>query len=113
MKLGGRPYQPWGLRGFFLQPTLLVEGTGHERAPLESIAGPVVIISPTTDLGTALRDSVGASESTVRLAAFSRQREKLERSLQAAALRAQTVIEWIDAPRPDWFPYRNRRGLKL
>jgi len=113
VKLGGRPYQPWGLRGFFLQPTLLIEGTGHERAPLESIAGPVVIISPTTDIGAALRDSVGASDSTVRLCAFTQQREKLERSLQAAALSAQTAIEWIDAPRSDWFPYRNRRGMKL
>jgi len=113
VKLGGRPYQPWGLRGFFLQPTLLIEGTGHERAPLESIAGPVVIISPTTDIGAALRDSVGASDSTVRLSAFTQQREKLERSLQVAALSGQTVIDWIDAPRPEWFPYRNRRGMKL
>jgi acyl-CoA reductase-like NAD-dependent aldehyde dehydrogenase len=113
VKLGGRPYQPWGLRGFFLQPTLLIEGTGPERAPRESIAGPVVIISPTTDIGAALRDSVGVSDRAVRLCAFSQQREKLERSLQVAALRASTAVEWLHEPRSDGFPYRNRRGMKL
>jgi acyl-CoA reductase-like NAD-dependent aldehyde dehydrogenase len=113
VKLGGRPYQPWGLRGYFLQPTLLIEGTGPERAALESIAAPVVIISPTADIGAALRESVGDSRAALRLCAFTRQAQKLERSLQAASLRQHTTVEWIEAPRSDWFPYKNRRGIRL
>jgi acyl-CoA reductase-like NAD-dependent aldehyde dehydrogenase len=113
VKLGGRPYQPWGLRGYFLQPTLLIEGTGPERAPLESIAGPVVIISPTADIGAALRESVGDSHAALRLSAFTQQAPKLERSLQAASLRQHTTVELIEAPRSDWFPYKNRPGIKL
>jgi acyl-CoA reductase-like NAD-dependent aldehyde dehydrogenase len=113
VKLGGRPYQPWGLRGYFLQPTLLIEGTGPERAPLESLAGPVVIISPTADIGAALRESVGDRHAALRLCAFTQQAQKVERSLQAAALGQRTAVEWIEAPRSDWFPYRNRRRIKL
>lgn len=113
VKLGGRPYQPWGLRGYFLQPTLLIEGTGPERAPLETIAGPVVIISPTTDIGAALRDSVGHSNAALRLCAFTQRARKVEQSLRAASLAQHTAIDWIEAPRSDWFPYKNRRGMRL
>jgi len=113
VKLGGRQYQPWGLRGYFLQPTLLIEGTGPERAPLESIAGPVVIISPTADIGAALRESVGDRHAALCLCAFTQRAQKLERSLQAASLAQRTTVEWIEAPRSDWFPYKNRRGIKL
>jgi acyl-CoA reductase-like NAD-dependent aldehyde dehydrogenase len=113
VKLGGRPYQPWGLRGYFLQPTLLIEGTGPERAPAECIAGPVVIISPTADIGAALRASVGDRHATLRLCAFTQQAHKVERSLRAAALVQHTTVELIEAPRPDWFPYKNRRGIGL
>jgi len=142
VKLGGRPYQPWGLRGYFLQPTLLVEGTGDERVPHEAISGPVVIVSPTTDIGAALREA----HNPRRLTAFIGQPHKLERSLHAASfdphIRAYTPLvdrawnhavdsasnqpaasarnpagtidlEMIDAPQLDWFPYKNRRGIKL
>ena len=70
VKLGGREYQPWGLRGYFLQPTLLVEGVGPERVPHESIPGPVIIVTPTTDIGAALRASVGTNPGPLRLSAF-------------------------------------------
>jgi succinate-semialdehyde dehydrogenase/glutarate-semialdehyde dehydrogenase len=132
VKLGGREYQPWGLRGYFLQPTLLVEGVGPERVPHESIPGPVVILSPTADIGAALRESVGTNHGPLRLSAFTGQADKLDRSLRAAAFRprastylplvergrAQATtntldVELIHGPQPDWFPYRNRRGLKL
>lgn len=137
VKLGGREYQPWGLRGYFLQPTVLIEGTGVERAPHETISGPVVIVSPTADIGFALRESTGESHAPLRLSAFSGQAEKLERSLRAAAFQPQpsayadlvdrawssgfpagmpvnTVnLEMIEAPQKDWFPYQNRRGMKL
>jgi succinate-semialdehyde dehydrogenase/glutarate-semialdehyde dehydrogenase len=132
VKLGGREYQPWGLRGYFLQPTLLVEGVGSERVPHESIPGPVVIVSPTADIGTALRESVGTNHGPLRLSAFTGQADKLDRSLRAASftLRASAYlplaergwargttntldVELIGGPQPDWFPYKNRRGLKL
>ncbi len=113
VKLGGRPYQPWGLRGYFLQPTLLIEGAGPERAALECIAGPVVIVSPTADIGAALRESVGERQGPLRLCAFTQQARKIEQSLQAASLGQRTTVEWIQAPRADWFPYKNRRGMKL
>jgi acyl-CoA reductase-like NAD-dependent aldehyde dehydrogenase len=132
VKLGGRQYQPWGLRGYFLQPTLLVEGVGAERVPHENIPGPVLIVSPTTDIGAALRDSVGPSHGPLRLAAFTEQAEKLDRSLRAASFKTRVGVyvpqvdrdwtqgttntldvELIQGPQPDWFPYKNRRGLKL
>lgn len=132
VKLGGRPYQPWGLRGYFLQPTLLVEGVGAERVPYECSAAPVIIVSPTVDVGTALRDSVGPSGSPVRLSAFTGQLSKVEDSLRAAgfpvrvepysplvdrvragAALSAVALEAIQAPQGDWFPYTSRRGLKL
>ena len=135
--LGGRRYQPWGLTGYLLQPTLLVEGTGLERAPHESIYGPVVIVSPTADIGAALRESLAVAQSPLRLAAFTGQAQKLESSLRAssfaprasaytplvdrarrpgyaAGAASNTVdIELIQEAQVDWFPYRNRRGMKL
>lgn len=132
VKLGGREYQPWGLRGYFLQPTLLVEGVGSERVPHESIPGPVAIVSPTADIGAALRESVGTKHGPLRLSAFTGQPDKLDRSLRAASftLRASAYlplvervwtrgttdtldVELIRGPQPDWFPYKNRRGLQL
>ena len=137
LKLGGRAYQPWGLTGYFLQPTLLVEGSGTERGRYESIAAPVVIVSPTTDIGASLRESVGVTHAPLRLSAFTGQLPQLERSLRAAgfvpsvglytrlverawrsecatASTAGTVeVELIDGPQVDWFPYKSRRGLKL
>jgi succinate-semialdehyde dehydrogenase/glutarate-semialdehyde dehydrogenase len=132
VKLGGREYQPWGLRGYFLQPTLLVEGVGAERVPHESIPGPVVIVSPIADIGAALRESVGTNHGPLRLSAFTGQADKLDRSLREAsfALRASAYLPLVErgwargttntldvelrgGPQPDWFPYKNRRGLKL
>jgi hypothetical protein len=168
VKLGGRPYQPWGLRGYFLQPTLLIEGSGDERVPHESIAGPVVVVSPTTDIGAALRETPNPRRLTAFVgqgptrapgpASAHTQTHKLERSLRAAnfepRLRAYTPLvdrawsqggaawsqggdvsnrvdassqrsdsacnhadpidlEVVVAPQLDWFPYKNRRGIKL
>jgi succinate-semialdehyde dehydrogenase / glutarate-semialdehyde dehydrogenase len=132
VKLGGREYQPWGLRGYFLQPTLLVEGVGRERVPHESIPGPVVIVSPTADIGAAIRESVATNHGPLRLSAFTGQPEKLHKSLRVAGFTVRTgeylppversrargmtnmlEVELLRGPQPDWFPYRNRRGLQL
>ena len=139
VKLGGRPYQPWGLTGFFLQPTLLIEGSGAERTPHEAISAPVVIVSPTTDFGAALRESAGATHSPLRVTAFTGELRKLERSLRAASFepraggytplvdrswpetlesgtdhgRGWVSLELIAKRQADWFPYKERRGMKL
>jgi acyl-CoA reductase-like NAD-dependent aldehyde dehydrogenase len=137
VKLGGRQYQPWGLTGNFLQPTVLVEGSGPERAPCETISGPVVIVSPAADVGSALRESGVAVESPLRLSAFTGHTQKLECSLRAASfapvIRAYSPlverawsagdatvtesgtvqVQLIQEPQLDWFPYANRRGIKL
>ena len=137
VKLGGRQYQPWGLTGYFLQPTLLIEGAGAERAPHESISGPVVVVSPTADIGTALRESVGAAHPPLRVTVFSSQMQKVERSLRAASFAPRAgvytpladrgwksrhepsdatsaiEVESVQEPQLDWFPYGNRRGMKL
>jgi acyl-CoA reductase-like NAD-dependent aldehyde dehydrogenase len=137
VKLGGRPFQPWGLRGYFLQPTLLVEGVGRERVPYEWIAAPLIIVSPTVDVGTAVRESAGMARSPLRLTTFTGQLSKVEDSLRSAGFEveaqpytqlvdrarlasseseqsaATVAIESIREPQADWFPYGSRRGLKL
>ena len=94
----------------------------------------MVIVSPTTDIGAALREA----RNPRCLTAFIGQTHKLERSLHAASFdpristytpmvdrawnqsadgarsHARTIdLELIDAPQLDWFPYKNRRGIKL
>lgn len=132
VKLGGRAYQPWGLRGYFLQPTLLVEGVGEERVPYECAAAPVIIVSPTNDIGTVVRDSAGTPGSALRVSAFTADMSRVKDSLRAAGFRVNTqpytplvervgepvgpsalALEVIQEPQADWFPYKSRRGLKL
>ncbi len=54
LKLGGRRYQPWGLRGYFFQPTLMIEGRAEERIVDSQIHGPVLIVSPVRNLAEAV-----------------------------------------------------------
>jgi acyl-CoA reductase-like NAD-dependent aldehyde dehydrogenase len=123
LKLGGRRYQPWGLRGYFFQPTLMVEGRGEERAPDEEIRGPVVIISPVRNLAEAVRQrGVG------RIAFFGHDLDVQLRSLTAAGIKFEVAdltapleriiqsfrcaprdivrIETVASARRSWFPYR-------
>jgi acyl-CoA reductase-like NAD-dependent aldehyde dehydrogenase len=79
LKLGGRRYQPWGLRGYFFQPTLMVEGRGAERAPVEEIPGPVVLVSPVRGLVEAVRHEPAGG-----IAFFGHDAEVQLRSLTAA-----------------------------
>jgi len=55
LKLGGRRYQPWGLPGYFFQPTILVDRSVHEDTSDDHIGGPVAIVCPVPDLATAVR----------------------------------------------------------
>ena len=123
LKVGGRPYQPWGLRGYFFQPTLLIEGRGEERAPDEEIRGPVVIISPVRNLAEVLHQ-----QQARRIAFFGQDLEVQLRSLTAAGIDFQVAnptaplerilrsfrgappgpvrIEPVTSSQCSWFPYR-------
>jgi len=125
LKVGGRRYQPWGLRGYFFQPTLMIEGRGVERAPGEQIQGPVVIISPVRNLAEALRHQAAG-----RVAFFGHDLDVQLRSLVAAGIdfelatltaplarivqsfrsapRGRVRIEHATSDQPSWFPYRAR-----
>ncbi len=81
LKVGGRRYQPWGLRGFFFQPTLMIEGRGGERAPDAQIHGPVVIVSPVRNLAGVL-----SQERIRRLNYFGPDLETQLQSLKSAGI---------------------------
>ncbi len=125
LKVGGRRYQPWGLCGYFFQPTLMIEGRGAERAPDDQIRGPVVIISPVRNLAEALRQQPAR-----RMTFFGHDLDAQLDSLTAAGIDFQItdptapleriVQSFRDAPRGavriepatsrqgSWFPYRAR-----
>ena len=104
VKLGGRRYQPWGLTGYFFQPTLMVEGTGEERAPDDQIRGPVIILSPVRDLAEALADRPGTD--LVRVSLFAADVTRAQAAVDTEARPVQ--IDPVAAPREDWFPYQAR-----
>jgi acyl-CoA reductase-like NAD-dependent aldehyde dehydrogenase len=91
LKLGGRRYQPWGLRGYFFQPTLLIEGRGAERAPVEEIRGPVVIVSPVRGLVETVRHEPAGC-----IAFFGHDADSQLRALTAA--RIDFVAEKLTSP---------------
>jgi acyl-CoA reductase-like NAD-dependent aldehyde dehydrogenase len=123
LKVGGRRYQPWGLRGYFFQPTLMIEGRGEERAPDEEIPGPVLIISPVRNLAEVLRQQPAR-----RIAFFGHDLDVQLRSLAAAGIDFQVAnqtaplerivqsfrctppspvhIEPVTSSQCSWFPYR-------
>lgn len=104
LKLGGRRYQPWGLTGYFFQPTLMIEGTDGERALDDRIRGPVIILSPVRDLAEALADRPDTGP--VRVSLFT---EDVERTLATVNMGAGRVqIDHIKTPGEDWFLYQAR-----
>jgi len=125
LKVGGRRYQPWGLRGYFFQPTLMIEGRGDERVPDEELRGPVVIISPVRNLAEALRQ-----QQARRISFFGSDLDAQLRSLTAAGIdfevarptaplerivqsfrdtpRSAVRIEPVTSRECSWFPYGAR-----
>jgi acyl-CoA reductase-like NAD-dependent aldehyde dehydrogenase len=125
LKVGGMRYQPWGLRGYFFQPTLMIEGRGEERAPDDEVRGPVVIISPVRNLAEALRQQPAS-----RVAFFGHDLDAQLRALTAAGIdfevanltaplegimqsfgsahRGPVRIEPVTAEQCSWFPSRAR-----
>lgn len=125
IKMGGRRYQPWGLVGYFFQPTLLIEGRGEERVPEEEIRGPVVIISPVRSLAEALQQERAGSiaffgqDLDVQLRSLTtagidftvaNPTEPLERILQSfrGVPTGPVRIETVTTPQRSWFPYSAR-----
>jgi lactaldehyde dehydrogenase/glycolaldehyde dehydrogenase len=79
--LGGRRFQPSGLPGHFYQPTILTE-IRHGSVPMrETIAGPVVTITPIADVREALQlTGVSATESWASI--YCGDAESMRQSLQ-------------------------------
>lgn len=93
--LGGLRYQPWGLRGYFFQPTLLVADHGPDARIPECIPGPVIILTPVRSLGEfaahmAERSGAHASRG-VRVRLFSANPEVARRAIEAAGVPGLTV----------------------
>ncbi|MBV8343153.1 MAG: aldehyde dehydrogenase family protein [Gammaproteobacteria bacterium] len=131
LKLGGRRYQPWGLPGYFFQPTILIDRSGRAERGDDSIPGPVVVLVPVRDIAAAVRAGQRRGAG-IRLALFAgdpspdlralasagfavRMRESprsVDRLCEALEPRAddpgQPIIELVTELRPDWFPYRRR-----
>lgn len=108
IKLGGRRYQPWGLTGYFFQPTLMIEGTGEERAPDDQIRGPVIILAPARDLSEALADRPATDP--VRVGLFA---TDVSRALETVEMDMRRVqIDPIHLPGEDWFPYQARMARR-
>ena len=131
LKLGGRRYQPWGLPGYFFQPTILVDRSVHEDTSDDHIGGPVAIVCPVPDLATAVRsrsrngaralvalfaddpaaqlrpleDAGRAVRISPPLRTVDRTRERVEHRTDDAD---HLVIELIAAAQADWFPYHRR-----
>ena len=108
IKLGGRRYQPWGLTGYFFQPTLMIEGTGAERAPDDQIRGPVIILAPARDLSDALAGRPDAD--SVQVSLFAADVPRAVATVDRDTRRIQ--IDPIQSPGEDWFPYQARIARK-
>ena len=104
LKLGGRRYQPWGLTGYFFQPTLMIEDTVDARAPDDQIRGPVIILSPAHDLSEVLADR--PDNGLVRVSLFAADAQRVLADVDAGARRMQ--IDPLEAPGEDGFPYQAR-----
>lgn len=104
LKLGGRRYQPWGLTGYYFQPTLMIEGSGEERAPHDQIRGPVILLTPVRNLAAALADRPATG--TLRVTLFARD---IERTLAHINLDTKRIdFEHVTERRENWFPYHAR-----
>ena len=128
LKLGGRRYQPWGLVGYFFQPTLMIEGPGEERVPEEEIRGPVVIISPVRCMAEALQrerlgritffgndlnaqlSSLTAAGMDFALTNFSSPLERIWQDFRTVP-KGPVHIETVTSYQSSWFPYGSGAAL--
>jgi len=83
--LGGLRYQPWGLRGYFFQPTLFVADHGPDARIPDCIPGPVIILTPVRSAGE-FAAHIGARGRRTRVRVFSANPAAASRELQAAGV---------------------------
>lgn len=107
LKLGGRRFQPWGLSGFFFQPTLLVSRSADESLDCEAFRGPVAIVSAVTDIAAALQ-AHQAHCPVSDLTLLAREPDATLQRLAAAGLMPR--IHTVRAREARWFPYEGRLG---
>jgi hypothetical protein len=125
---GGRSYQPWGLKGHFLQPTILVDRGGSVSAYPANLEGPVIVVMAVHDeyaLAAMLREAAAPIELAVCAGSLAPTRaalgadfaerasrsslERLAHPWFAAPGDAQLSACHVTRPQPDSFPYAAQR----
>lgn len=82
--LGGLRYQPWGLRGYFFQPTLLVADHGPDVRIPDHIPGPVIVLTPVRNAGefaAHIGARVSQGDQRIRVRVFSANPDAVRREL--------------------------------
>jgi acyl-CoA reductase-like NAD-dependent aldehyde dehydrogenase len=136
--LGGRRFRPSGLPGHFFQPTILTNVRPGSVATREEILGPVITITPVTDVPEAIR-AVGESQMDVRASIYTSDPQAMIKALEPLKAGAFCIDDPMnsedDGPfsgmrrdpagrgakhsrhvqvapvmerKPWWFPYRDR-----
>jgi len=80
--LGGRRFRPSGLPGHFFQPTILADVPARSTPVSEEILGPVITLTPVSDLAQALELS-GEAAAPVRAWIYTGDPEAVGRGMQA------------------------------
>ena len=107
LKLGGLRFRPWGLPGYFFQPTIMTEVRAERLAAHEQICGPVLSIVPAADAEEAIRIA-NDGQCAVDTSVYTRDpRTALQAARAAASKHARA--EHVTARKATWFPYRDRR----
>lgn len=104
LKLGGRAFQPWGLPGHFLQPTVLAAARPGSLAARGEILAPVISLIECRDAAAACTEA--GSQGARGLAVFAGDAGAALEAARAARIPARHVV----ARDPRWFPYRDRPG---
>ncbi len=108
LKLGGRQFQPWGLKGHFFQPTLLTGVQDSSLAWCEQIDGPVIAITAFEDLAPICLD-VCSARSALDLGLHTADSEPVQAVMASLGDQARFVhLTHITQRDPRWFPYRDR-----
>ncbi len=103
--LGGRRFRPSGLPGHFFQPTILSEVRPDSAPTREEILGPVITITPVSDLGEALELAARAA-SPLRAWIYTANPEATARMLRD---RAGDTFFLNDPPNPGTGPFGGLR----
>ncbi|HUX72426.1 MAG TPA: aldehyde dehydrogenase family protein [Steroidobacteraceae bacterium] len=106
LKLGGLRFKPWGLPGYFFQPTIMTEIGAERLAAHEQICGPVLSIVAAADAEEAIRIA-HHGECAVNASVYTQDPCIALWAAQAAASK-HAHAEHVTARKACWFPYRDR-----